>query len=231
MLPRTPTADRRERFPPGSPRVQATTGRPRQLRETPPCRSSGAPRRDPVPSARPARQDLRIRMPRGSGNTLRGRAGAHPAGAWAPSTLPHQADLHLGPAVRAHDRQELRGIETRSADEGAINLRLLAELRCIRRRHAATVKDAGLRGSFSVFAAKRLTDEPDDAVGLLPRCGAAGPNRPDRLIRDHERADLVSGQHRDPNFTLPGDHALSLLSVPLIQALAHAENWNEPVRK
>src|SRR3989441_9157326 len=170
-------------------------------------------------------------MPRGSGNTLRGRAGAHPAGAWAPSTLPHQANLRLGPAVRAHDGQELRGIETRSADECAINLRLHAELGCVRRRHAATVQNAGLHGSFSVFAPQRLTDEPDDAVGLLPRCGAAGPNRPDRLIRDHERTDLLGRQHRDHDFDLPGDHTLGLPGVPLLQALAYAENWNEAVRK
>src|SRR5690606_5066451 len=128
------------------------------------------------------------------------------------------------------DLDELPRIEARPADEGAVDVGLRHDAGDVPRLHRSSVQDTDdLRHLVSVALGEPGPDGPAHLLSVLRRGDLPGADRPDRLVRHHDRLRLLG---RDP-----GQRAVELLERVLDvaalladrQAVAHAQDRGEPV--
>src|SRR5689334_4950501 len=90
------------------------------------------------------------------------------------------------------DPDELFGVETRPADQRAVDVGLLHDAGHVAVLDRAAVDDADPVGrAAGVLLGQPRPDRPDDLLGVLRRGRLAGADRPHRLVGDHDLLDLV----------------------------------------
>jgi hypothetical protein len=70
-----------------------------------------------------------------------------------------------------------------------------------------------------------------DILRVLGLCGVAGANRPNRLVGNHQRRQRSGVEALDCRFHLAQHDVERLASLPLLQALAYAQDWHDVVRQ
>src|SRR3954453_9631666 len=95
----------------------------------------------------------------------------------------------IGSVCRVDDRCEVRGVKAGAADEGAVDVGQREQLGGVGGLDRAAVEDPDLvaRGAAG---AEDVADEGARVLGLLGGRGAAGADRPDRLVGDDDVLDL-----------------------------------------
>ena len=79
--------------------------------------------------------------------------------------------------------------------------------------------------------ADQRSDERDRVLGLVRGGEVARPDRPDRLVRDHNLAEAVGLYLREPLLHLVAKLALGLACLALLLGLAHAQDRAQPGRQ
>src|SRR5439155_6896185 len=121
-------------------------------------------------------------------------------------------------------------IETSPADERAIHAADGEELADVLCRHAPSVEDwYALARLLAPQRRDPRSNVPVRLAGLWGGGGMPGPNRPDRLVRDHDRRALTLVDARQSFRQLSGQHRLSLIAGALVPCLADAENGPQSV--
>mmetsp|Transcript_24892 Transcript_24892/g.73599 ORF Transcript_24892/g.73599 Transcript_24892/m.73599 type:complete len:351 (+) Transcript_24892:107-1159(+) len=133
---------------------------------------------------------------------------------------------------RLHDNVlERAGLERRAADEETVNVRLRAQVGAVVGAHRASVLDARVCGHIGRH---RYRQEATDAGvhGLRVLLGRALPcaDRPHGLVRDHNLAPLLHGQHVGDRLELRLAHVECGPGLPLLQRLADARHHVEALR-
>src|SRR5512134_955672 len=116
------------------------------------------------------------------------------------------------------------GVERRAAHQHAIQLPLGEQVPDVPEIDAAPVQHRHLRRTPVAQPASHL---PVDrrrigGCGVLPR-----PDRPDRLVGDHDVVQVIGPQAFEPRRELTHDDAERLAGFPLRQGLAHAEHRDQ----
>src|SRR6188768_470429 len=100
--------------------------------------------------------------------------------------------LHGGGPAARHYLEKAADLETRPAHEGAVDVGQGGELADVLGLHAAAIDDVALIGGV---AAEPLPDPRADVrvrlAGLRRSRVAPRPDRPDRLVGDDERGNLI----------------------------------------
>src|SRR6266850_2598489 len=132
------------------------------------------------------------------------------------------------PSLKLHDAGEDRGIEARAADERAIDVGLRHEGIDIIRLDAAAVEEAdALRRRRRGAAADLAADGIVDLLRLSGRGGAAGADRPHRLVGDDAGGELLGADVGEGRVDLPGNDGAGRLRLTLLERLADADDRNE----
>ena len=90
------------------------------------------------------------------------------------------------------DRGERVDLERCAADQRAVDVREGEELRGVLRLYAAAVEDPRALGLLAVAVGDQRADERDRVLGLLGCRRQPGADRPDRLVGDRDRAELIA---------------------------------------
>src|SRR6476620_5724935 len=137
-------------------------------------------------------------------------------------------DCPLLMARAGDDLEEALDVERGAADERAIDVGLADQLLRVVGLHAAAVDHVACvgRGAAEPLA-QPLTDVRVRLLRLDRRRGPAGADRPDRLVRDHERADLLAGDGVEPSLNLAIEDGHRRAGLALGQRLADADDRNE----
>src|SRR5580765_2467828 len=138
--------------------------------------------------------------------------------------VPTGSKKRTGSSCCLHYGSEVAGVEAGAADQRAVDVGLGHQLRRVVGLDRAAVEDAD-RVSRAPAYAKGVADEGAGLLRLLGRRGAAGADRPDRLVGDHgarDRAAIDAGQVR---LKLLLEHCIGLPGIACILALADAEDW------
>src|SRR4249919_415287 len=128
------------------------------------------------------------------------------------------------PSSRLHDQREVLRIQARTADERSVDLGMRHEAADVARLDAAAVLDANRPADlgFTVLRAKGVADQLDDTAGVRRLRVPPGPDRPDRLVRDHGRAGLSRIDVVEGPADLLRHLRLRPAGVALLQRLADA---------
>ena len=94
----------------------------------------------------------------------------------------------------AADRQEIASLQRRTADQAAIDVGLANQLLGIVRLHAATVQNLYFIRHGLIKAGEFATNKGMYFLRLIRRCGLAGTDRPDRLIRNNASRDTIDAR-------------------------------------
>src|SRR5579859_217002 len=128
----------------------------------------------------------------------------------------------------ADDLQELVGFEAGAAYQGAVDFGLGDKGAEVFGGDAAAVLHLQAIGDrLAADLGDGLADQRDGPVGILRRRGAAGADRPDRLVRDDDRRQVVDAVKRGPN--LAGDDDFGLTALLLFETFAHTDDRYERV--
>src|SRR4051812_39232702 len=108
--------------------------------------------------------------------------------------------------------REVVRVERGAADEGAVDVGQREQLLGVAGLDRAAIEDPDLIGSGPPHA-QDVADEGAGLLRLLCRGGAAGADRPDRLVGDHDAGDLVGLDGTEVGLQLALQHFLGLPSV------------------
>ena len=123
------------------------------------------------------------------------------------------------------DLHKLLGHEGRAADEASVDVGLGQQLGGVLLVHGPAVLDRDAPGHpGAVQGADGGADVGADLTGLLGGGGLAGADGPDGLIGDDAAAQLVGGHAVQGALHLEGDPLAGDSGLPLLQALAHADD-------
>src|SRR5713226_5422966 len=138
--------------------------------------------------------------------------------------------LRLSGTGDGKDSSKLSGIETSTADERAIHFADGEQLADVLWRHAPSVEDRHAPASL-VPPQRRdpFSNVPMRLTGLRGRGGLAGPDRPDRLVGDHDLRALILVNARQRLSRLSGQQRLGLITGELVPRLADAEDGPQPM--
>src|SRR4051794_5131637 len=100
-------------------------------------------------------------------------------------TRASEGKVNCLPSCGVDDCGEVGRVEAGTADQGAVDVGLPEQLGGVVRLDRAAVEDPHLIGGSAALA-QRVADEGAYLLRLLGSCGAAGADRPDRLIGDHQ---------------------------------------------
>src|SRR5437773_11789432 len=132
------------------------------------------------------------------------------------------------PSLILDDAGEGCGIEARAADERAIDVGLRHEGIDIIRLHAAAVEEAdALRRRRRGAAADLAADGIVDLLRLSGRGGAAGADRPHRLVGDDASGELLGADVGEGRVDLPGNDGAGRFRLALLERLADADDRDE----
>src|SRR6478735_127293 len=127
--------------------------------------------------------------------------------------------------VNPRDRQELVGLEARTADQGAVNIRDAHQLPGIRGFHRSAVEDSG---ALPWRSQSRYQSPPDMLVHLGDIAGGwcqPGPDGPDRLVGNNKVLGCRAFGHR--TIHLGSDHRERPSILAFGPALADADDGAE----
>ena len=122
----------------------------------------------------------------------------------------------LVPGRRMDDGQEIRGHQRGAAYQPTIDIGLCEQLPGVVGLHAAAVQDRQRIGDSSIPLGHFATDEGMDLLGLLLAGGAAGTDRPDRLVGDHGVLEALGPDQVEHRGQLAGDDLLGLAGFTLL---------------
>ena len=115
-----------------------------------------------------------------------------------------------------------------ATNQAAIHVRLGQEFLGVLLVHGPAVLDGDAPGHpGAVEAADGGADVGADLAGLLGGGGLAGADGPDGLIGDDAAAQLVGGDAEEGALHLQGDPFGGDAGLPLLQALAHADDGDQ----
>src|SRR3954452_7060550 len=132
------------------------------------------------------------------------------------------------PSGQRDDRVERLGVERRPADEPAVAVGQREQLVRVVGLHRAAVDDPHPLGRLLGAVADQRAAEAERILGLLGRRDLAGPDRPDRLVGDHDVAEALVGDLAQVLLDLVAQVSLGVARLALVLGLTHAEDRDEP---
>ena len=141
-----------------------------------------------------------------------------------------------GPVGIAHggcsaDREEVLRVERRAADQTAVDVFEREQLGRVGRLDRAAVEDPDRIGRRAIALRDQPADERACLVGLLWRRGAAGADRPDRLVGDDHAREVGVVDLGEVGRDLALEHRLDLVAVALGLGLATAQERQQVGRE
>ena len=115
-------------------------------------------------------------------------------------------------------------VETRAADQKAVNIVLFHEFGGVFRLHTAAVKDAEVGSLGPEQVGEDGADFVMDLVGLFRGGHLAGANGPDGLVGDDQLGDLLLGKALQGATHLGLDHGHGFLGLALGEGFPHADD-------
>ncbi len=115
-------------------------------------------------------------------------------------------------------------LKRRAADESAVDVIQRQQLGGVLRLHRPAVEDPHPLRRRSVAIADQRPDEADRFLRLIGRRRAAGADRPDRLIGDHDLRQPLVGNAREVLLHLLAQLAIGLVVVALGLRLANTQD-------
>src|SRR5215218_8911238 len=107
--------------------------------------------------------------------------------------------LYRSPSASDHDLAEAADVEAGAADQGAVDVGFRDQFADVVGFDAAAVNHVAAIGRVAPEPLPQpLADVRMRLTGLRRGCVAAGPNRPDRFVRDDEIRDLLAGHPVEP---------------------------------
>src|SRR3954451_5818675 len=105
------------------------------------------------------------------------------------------------------DLEEAADVEAGAAEERAVDVGQRRQFADVVRLDAAAVEDVALIGGGAAEPlAQARADVRVRLAGLRRRRVAAGADRPDRLVGNHERGDLIAAEAVESLFDLPVEY-------------------------
>ena len=127
------------------------------------------------------------------------------------------------------DAEEIGHLQAGAADQRSVDIRLGQQGRGVVRLDAAAVLNPHRRRKLRIVTlGKHLAKIMMHFLGLLGRGDPAGADRPNRLVGDHQPADLLRRNAGQRAVELPADHFVRAAGFAIGQQLADANDRRQP---